>query len=479
MKQNWIKYNFISKYLVLLAGIMALCGLGNKLAAQSDTTVLTYQYFIKSLLLEHPIARQTDLLNELAEAEMRGAKGFFDPNLSSNWDDKFLKDIHYYRNFYTSLEIPTWAGVTLKTTYENNTGDFLNPENSTSSNGLWSVGVEANILQGLVIDERRAALKQATLFQSMTFNERLSIRNHLIQMATAAYFDWQMNYAIQAVIEQSINLAEQYFEGTKTAYLNGDKPAIDTLEAFMIIQDRRALLQTNSIKLNKSRQNLENFLWVNQVPQTLSINTVPETMDTPLLSSFQQRGIVEIISNHPDILSKELKRESKLIERRLKNDKLKPKLKLKYNPLLSTTDESIAPNYSLTDYKWGFSFSTSLMWRKERAALDKTNLQIREIELDLSEKRNTLQNKIEASLQNQVLLQDQLELIRQNSENYLALQNAEQEKFSYGESSVFLLNKRQEKYLDAQIKVIEVQTKYLLEILNYLYLSNDLSSLFE
>ena len=475
-----MKYRFIfDKCFALLVSILLLNLLSNQLTAQSDTTILSYQFYIKNLLAEHPIARQTDLLNDLAEAEMRGAKGFFDPQLSSNWNDKFFKDKHYYRLFNSSLEIPTWAGITLKTTYENNRGEFLNAENTTSSNGLWSVGLEANILQGLVIDERRAALKQATLFQSMTFNERLSIRNYLIQAATAAYLDWQMNHAVQAVIQQSITLAEEYFEGTRIAYLNGDKPAIDTLEAFMIIQDRRALLQSNSIKLNKSRQNLENFLWSNQIPQTLNPNTVPEPLDNPLLSSFQQRGIGEIINSHPDILSKELKRESKIIERRLKNDKLKPKLKLKYNPLLSTTEESIAPNYSLADYKWGFSFSTPLLWRKERAALDKTDLQIREIDLDLSEKRNTLQNKIEASLQNQVLLQDQLELIRQNSENYLALQVAEQEKFSYGESSVFLLNKRQEKYLDAQIKVIEVRTKYLLEILNYLYLSNDLSSLFE
>ncbi|MFT5169157.1 MAG: hypothetical protein ACI8P3_004405, partial [Saprospiraceae bacterium] len=68
----------------------------------------------------------------------------------------------------------------------------------------------------------------------------------------------------------------------------------------------------------------------------------------------------------------------------------------------------------------------------------------------------------------------QFNLLNQNVENYKRLLDGENEKFRFGESSVFLLNKRQEKYINGQIKLIEIFIKSQIEILNFLYYSNQL-----
>jgi len=57
---------------------------------------------------------------------------------------------------------------------------------------------------------------------------------------------------------------------------------------------------------------------------------------------------------------------------------------------------------------------------------------------------------------------------------YEQLLEAENIKFLYGESSVFLLNKRQEKFIDGKLKLVKLKVGLQTEKLNYLYYTNTL-----
>lgn len=115
-----------------------------------------------------------------------------------------------------------------------------------------------------------------------------------------------------------------------------------------------------------------------------------------------------------------------------------------------------------------------LLLRSEKADIVRGEIKIQETELDIQNKTNELQNKIENSWHQQKLLQDQIVLLNLNVENYRRLLDGEQEKYNFGESSVFLLNKRQEKYIDGRLKLIEIHIKQQIELLNFLYYSNQL-----
>mgnify|MGYP001953613062 CR=1 FL=1 len=64
----------------------------------------------------------------------------------------------------------------------------------------------------------------------------------------------------------------------------------------------------------------------------------------------------------------------------------------------------------------------------------------------------------------------------QSLTGYEKLLEAEETKFLYGESSVFLLNKRQEKFIDGRLKLVKLKIGLQLEKLNYLYYTNTLSN---
>lgn len=460
------------KYLILFFSILAIANL----VAQSDTTTLTYQEYLANILLYHPLAKQANLKTDLANAEWLAAKGAFDPKLTAGWQEKNFDDKLYYRLFQSKIKIPTRLGIDVVGGYENTSGVFLNPENKTDKRGLWNVGLEANLLQGLIVNERRNALEQAKIFQELAKNQQQILLNDLLYDASIAYLDWQKYAAIQFVLQENSTIAANYLRNTAESFFGGEKTRMDTLEAYILWQDTKVVLQTNENFLIKSRQQLEIFLWLETLPLVLQPTTLPENYTNTLFQIPVENKVADLVNQHPIILEKRNKQSSYVLNQRLKREKLKPKLKAKFNPLLATSDASLAPTYTTSDYKWGFDFSFPLFLRKERAGIQEGEIKIKEVTYDIENKVVELQNKMEGSLQQQVILQQQIDLQAQSVVGYRLLLDGENEKFNYGESSVFLLNKRQEKYINGQLKLIKLNIKRQMELLNYLYYANGLGA---
>lgn len=457
---------YFSVLVVFLFGI-------SMIQAQADSTILTYQEYLFNLINYHPIAKQASLKIELADLNWLSAKGNLDPTLDADWNQKSFDDKRYYRIFRNRLRVPTKYGVDLVAGYENTQGVFLNPENKTDEYGLWNIGIEVNVLQGLLVNERQTALKQANVIQEMAINQQQIILNELLYTASLAYLDWQKYFYIQTVLLENEVLAGQYFENTKASFFGGEKTAMDTLEAFILLQDAVLLTNYNDLELQNAQQNLENFLWFNEVPLELDPLTKPENYLQEIFTVNDVRNLQALASSNPLILEKINKQSLYELELRLKKEKLKPKLKAKVNPLLATNNNFL-PTYEASDYKLGFEFSMPLFLRSERADVKMGEIKIQNGILDIQNKQNELLNKIESNLLQQNILRNQVNLIEQNVAGYRQLLEGENEKFRFGESSVFLLNKRQEKYINGRIKLIELNLKLNSVLLKYLYFINDL-----
>lgn len=439
--------------------------------SQDSTKTLFYDEFIANILMYHPIAQKAELNVEKGKAEMLSARGALDPMVSAAWDQKQFDGKQYFNKYGVKLKIPTPIGVSVVGGYDNAQGDYLNPENKMGEDGLWNVGVELDVLQGVINNERRISIKQAEVFNTLSLIERRLMLQDLVYNATQAYLIWQQYNAIDAVLDENISIAKAYKEHTVQSYLQGEKTTMDTLEAATLLQDALSWQQKNKMGLSKSRQTLENFLWFEGTPIALQETTIPDDYTQQFI---QVNNLASIdLSGHPLLLSTENKISYYELEQKLKRDKLKPKLKVKYNPLMDANYDNFGFN-PIDDYKLGLEFSTPILWRSARGEIDKGEIKIQEYELELLNKTNELQNKIENSSVQIVLKQQQFDLMQQNVSNYRTLMENENVKFRYGESSVFLYIKRQEKYITGQLKLIEIQIDWQMELLNYLYLTNQL-----
>ena len=455
---------------VLLLGVFTF----NSLFSIDDT--LSFENYIRNVLKYHPQANNAELNLRLSEAQWKSANGQFDPILKAEYDDKYFESKQYFQILRSSIELPSYVGLTFNAGYDNTRGIFLNPENNTPNDGLGYLGVEANLLQGLLIDERRTAVNQAEIFEDLATNRRQIQINDLIIDASIAYYQWQAAYEFQLIIEESVDLAKQYFENNLQSYLFGDKPAVDTLESFLVLQDQLVMLQSNTIELVKARNNLNNFTWENESNITLSTDINPNRIELISNNTISRDSITYV--GNPLLEEKRNKLDLLLAGNDLKSDKLKPKLKVKYNALTSELNNNI-PTFNMNNYKWGLSFTMPLLFRSERGELEINELKIKETELDLVNKENNLKNKQKSNIETLEILNNQLVIVEENVNRYKQLLEFEKEKFDIGESSVFLINKRQEKYIFSKLKVIDLTMKYNIEVLYNLLLSNQIENYFK
>lgn len=460
--------NHLFHYLLAFLFLLPLSAI-----SQERDTVFGLDEYLTSVELYHPVALQAGLQNERARAARLMALGGLDPQLTADWNQKEFDDKLYYQIYNAKLRVPTVLGIDVVGGYENTDGVFLNPEANTDRLGLWNVGIEVNVLQGLIVNERRMALDRAEIISNLAENERQIAVNDILFDAAKAYVNWQKYYAYNEVLDTNIELAQTYFVSIRSSYEGGEYTAMDTLEAYILLQDAITLRQKNDVGLIKARQMMENFIWFDGVPLELQEGIVPSRFeDQPSIISLEAN--LNLIANNPAIQVYRNQQSILEVEQRLKREKLKPKLKLKYNPLLRTTSESVRPTYTVSDFKFGFDFSYPILNRKARADVQFGDIKIRENAFKLVNKQNELNNKLQASVTQIDVLREQLRLTDENTDRYGILLDGERIKFAYGESSVFLLNKRQEKFIDAKLKLIEVRAKIRKEFLHYRHLANDL-----
>ena len=436
------------------------------LVGQDSTKILSQeklQWFIKNY---HPVAVQGTLILASGESKTRQARGGFDPYLESDLNQKYFDSKNYFSLLNAGLKVPTWYGVELKTGYDQNTGQFLNPENNLPSDGLWYAGISVPIGQGLIIDKRRAALKQAEIFSESTAAQQRQLMNNLYFEAFKTYWYWVEAYNAFLVYEESVDLAQIRFEGIVQSYQFGDKPAIDTLEAYIQIQNRQISLKESELAYQKATLNMSNYLWFeNNTPLVITAGLRPPKLNeikrAPSLNGPRlDSALTALAFNHPELVTMGFQLESLDIDRRLKAEGLKPKLNLNYNALNAPAGDDFLGNYAVENYKWGFEFSFPLLLRAQRGELELAKIKIRDTELKQQQKLLTLQNKVRSYYVEQVNLENQLLLVGDVVKSYNGLLNGEKQKFNSGESSLFLINSRENSLIKAKIKQNQLTSKY-------------------
>lgn len=412
--------------------------------------VLNYDDFLDWVKSYHPVARQADVTLEMGRQELRMARGGFDPLLYGTLDEKEFRGTEYYNKREAGILIPTMAGVEFKGLVEQNRGVYLNSENNVPPNGLMAVGASVNIGQGLFIDRRRAALRQAQVFAASTEEERRQLLNNLYLDATETYWNWAGAYADLLVREEGVRLAEIRFEGIKSSFEQGDLPAIDTVEAYTQVLNRTINLQEAENSFFARTQELNVYLWdEDQNPMFLEAGIVPEDLKTEQFEQVDIDTFRNIMAQHPDLRLLDYDLEYLNIDRRWKAEQLKPVVKINYNFLTETLNGLEMAPFFENNYKWGIQISTPLFLRRERGALGVTKAKINMVEYKRDLQFQRLTARLEQEYNNLLVLDRQVNTFEDNIVGLERLLEGEKIRFEMGESSLFLINARETSLFDA------------------------------
>lgn len=436
---------------------------------QPDTSIFTASVFYELIRQNHPLVKQAGLFGEEARQLLRQARGAFDPKLVSAYDRKEFGNDLYYDHWQNKLAVPIWlAGIDLTVTYNRNNGRYINPEERTPSSGLSGVGLAVPIGQGLLIDARRNAVRQAGLMQNLAEADRVKQVNKILFDAAKSYWEWFLAHRQQLLLVEGYELADRRFLALRQRALLGDAAIIDTTEALITVQDRLVQRQQADVEEENARLRVSTFLWnANGQPVELPGDARPQ--DAPLI--LPDEGTLQALLDqanrqHPDLLKLAVKNQQLVLEERFRRAMIQPQVMLSAS-LLSETPTVDAGykwgsyySFRPQNYKLGMDFVFPLFLRKERGKLREVQVKNEQVVLEQQQTVRSITNTLQAAYNQLRVLSDQTSVQQQTIQNQRKLLLAEQQKFELGESSLFLVNSRETKLIDLQLKGVELQTKY-------------------
>jgi outer membrane protein TolC len=449
----------------LIYFILFICG-NLSFFGQNTMTEFSFNEFLGYVKKYHPLVKQADLKLNEAQANLMLARGAFDPKIEVEYNEKQFKTSEYYSILNSSFKIPTWYGIELKAGFDNSEGIYVNPENTLPNSGLTSLGIAVPIGQGLFINQRMADIRKAKIARNLNAAERNLQAIEIIYEAAVSYMNWKRSFEELKLYENYIQNALIRYKGIATLINEGDKPAIDSIEAGIVVKTRQLNLEDAKLKLTKAKLELSNYLWLeNNIPFELSDALKPEDLLTNNIKETLKINELATIDleNHPKIKALDAKIAMLKVERKLKANALLPKLDLSYNYL---SEPSYTDNYRFEDYKIGINFSFPIFLRKERGSLKLADLKIQDSEFNLQFERKNLENKIKSQQQEIVSLEKQQDYNDKLVKDFTKLLNAEDRLFEMGESSLFIINSRENSLVSSQLNEIALENRYLNAIIS-------------
>jgi outer membrane protein TolC len=408
----------------------------------------------------HPVVKQTLLDIKQTNASLTFARGAFDPVLQHYSTKKTLDGKNYLDYHAPSLSIPTWYGIELNAGIENIQGSRLDPSQTVGQTSY--LGIQIPLAKNLLMDKRRAALQQAKIMQKMAMQDQRVELNKLLLDAMESYITWVRSYQVLLLVQANYLNATKRLDFVRKSVTFGDRPAVDTLEALTQKQTFENMLTAKTVEFTNARLGLSAFLWnADNSPVDLSDDVIPAANEEIRLLANADLDLTSLLTkavqNHPEINNYRNKLDVLGIEKRLKFQSLLPKLDVSYNHLSKGGPSLYSATFLENNYKYGIKFELPLRLSEGRGAYQAAKLKLETEQLNLNQKQLQVEIKIRNYFNQFEALQKQIRTQESAFTNYQSLVKAEEMRFENGESSLFLINSREMKSLEAAEKLADLK----------------------
>lgn len=433
-----------------------------------------YNSFLSRVKAENPLAKKAYNNAIYSKVQYNSAKGNFDPQFNSTLENKHFNSVNYFTVWNTELKQQLYTSQYLKLGYQYGQGDFISPENYTPLVGIPFIGMQVGLLQGLMFDKNRAEVLKGKFYVDYYNAEEKIQLNNLLYISANAYFDFLYNRKKNQLYSFFLNLADLRLQGVKDMSSAGEKPIVDTIEASILLQSRILDMKSNEIDWAKKK----NDLLVIVQGELLGNNNFSTNDSLELIYQKAKNYIGKIIliqnESNPLLLQYSAKQKVLETEVKLKKEMIKPVLDISYNFLNNNYNENLL-NLNAENYKWGAKLSLPLYLRKPRNEYKMSVLSAQNNQFELENKLSQINFRKKYLIESIGILSQQI-LNAEKSSNYSKLLvDAEKTKFMNGESSLFLLNARENKWLEAELKLAEYKFQFLLFFSDLVYTNGNLT----
>jgi outer membrane protein TolC len=261
----------------------------------------------------------------------------------------------------------------------------------------------------------------------------------------------------------------------KKSFVSGDRAPIDTTEALTQLQTFEMMQIQAALDLQKARLELSNFFWTeNGTPYVLEESIAPtDNFDLSIINTTELGRLEELVDqamlSHPKLKMIDNKSSILDLEKRLKTIELFPSLKMNYNALDNNFNNISSSINTANNSKYGLSLTMPLFQRQARGELARTKNKIEDLNWDRRYVSLEIENKVKASFADFYAIKQQIKTNEAILTANKLLFDTENTKFQMGESSLFLINSRELKFIETEQKQIALKTKFFLSIYKNLW----------
>jgi hypothetical protein len=299
-----------------LTYILSILLFSNSFFSQTDK-VFSFNEFVDHVTETNPLSVKADNVYSISVNEYKAAKGAFDPWVNGSLENKQFDGKNYYNVLNAEMKQPLFASQFFKAGYDLGTGDLLNPQSLTSQSGLPYAGIEFAVLQGMMIDKRRAELLKSKEKINFSAAERRIQLNDLYLAASSSYAEWVFEQKQIKLYEYFIDLAKTRYIGLTELANIGERAGIDSIEAAINYRGRILDFQSALIEYQRQTANLNVYYKAFSESITSTQFSMPDSLDVlyTKLKTRAENELAQLKSNNPVIQQYESKNKILSIEK--------------------------------------------------------------------------------------------------------------------------------------------------------------------
>jgi outer membrane protein, heavy metal efflux system len=431
-------------------------------AAAPAAGALGPEEVLRSAVQSHPWLVAAAQERPLAEGDLQSAEGAFD----LTWRTRAsVMPLGYYQNGHidTVVERPTplW-GASVFAGYRMSRGAFPEYDGKLETNPYGEVraGAMVPIWRNGPIDRRRASIERAEIGLSLADLAVAQQRIEVVRLAMSRYWDWVAAGRRLAIARMLLGVAVARDQGLAERVARGDIPDMERTD------NRRAILQREQqvVSAERSLQQaaLELSLFLRRAdgaPVVPEPGRLPPGFPEPSAAApAAEREIQGALSRRPELGRVERQREQARVERAWAENQLTPAIDVQVvgSKDLGDGGKTRKPFELSASVLVDIPIDVDLATGRVKAAgaqLDRLSAQRRfAIDRIQTDVRDAV-SAIEAALQRVRIARGELDLAR-------VLERGEREKLDLGDSSLLIVNLREQSTMDAALREIDALADY-------------------
>jgi outer membrane protein TolC len=423
---------------------------------------LTLAEVLRSAEAAYPPLRAAELERDLARADLLSAEGGFDVSWRTRASAAPL-GYYQYQRIDTAVEVPTqlW-GSTFFAGYRLGRGNIPSyyGELETLSQGEVRGGVNVPLWRNGPTDRRRATLWRAEAGRRVA---ELGVAQQRIETARAAsvrYWDWVAAGRRLAIARDLLALAVARDAGLGARVARGDVPAFERSDNARAILQRQAQLAGAERALRGAALELSLFLRrADGSPDVPDPSRLPPGLPEPAPAGPVRHASVEAAARRrPELGRLEALREQFEIELRWAKNQRAPALDAQV--VVSRDVGGGSPALRPTALEAAVLLDVPLQTRAAQGRVDAAGAQIARVEAQRAFARERIAVEVRDALVALDAARQRVEVARRELDLARQLEQGERARFDLGESTLLVVNLREQATVDAALREVDALADY-------------------